>query len=268
MTMPLRPGLQFVLIVLTMNLGTLAQSAEKAEAPSQEAALSLTRSQLVKATKLYFRDTAEFPMVQVTTVNVTGAAGKTHKPITTTGEYLFHGYSKNNNVANTTFRTKVSMWTALRGSKIVKMSMNGIFFTMMPGFQIYSETDGYTFEDGTGSQTSPTVKMIHAEPCPAFSLMQIPESYLPEHPCGEMGFNLDNDSKLQKFTFESEGLPAQLKLYPFGKCTLLRYHTDVIFQSVTLRDEKTPFLVPAQVTTTLQTNKGVIVIASRYRPKQ
>jgi hypothetical protein len=35
MTMPLRPGLQFVLIVLTMNLGTLAQSAEKAEAPSQ-----------------------------------------------------------------------------------------------------------------------------------------------------------------------------------------------------------------------------------------
>jgi hypothetical protein len=225
-------------------------------------------ARLISAAKLYFRDTAEFPMVQVTTMTVTDAASKARKPSTITGEYLFHGYSKNRKTSNGTFRGNISMWAALRGAKLAKASMNGIFFTMMPGFQIYSETDGYTFEDGTGGQGGPKLKLLPVNPCPAFSLTRPPESYLPAHACGEMEFDLDKDSKLLKFTFESEGLPAQLKLYPFGKCTLLRYHTDVSFQSVTLRNEKTPFLVPAQVTTTLQTNKGVIVIASRYGPKQ
>ena len=93
MTMPLRLGLQFVLIVITMNSGALAQSAEKTGAPAEEAKVGVTRGQLVKAAKLYFRDTAELPMVQVTTMTVTDAAGKARKPSTITGEYLFHGYS-------------------------------------------------------------------------------------------------------------------------------------------------------------------------------
>jgi hypothetical protein len=249
-----------------ISIQPVAQTPVTPGNPS-ETSKSPVFARLLSAAKLYFRDTAEFPMVQVTTVNVTGAAGKTHKPITITGEYLFHGYSKNNNIANATFRTKVSMWTTLRRSNTVKMSMNGIFFTMMPGFQIYSEPHDYAFEDGTESQKSPTVKMIPTEPCPAFSLMQISESYLPEHPCGEMDFDLDKDSKLQKFMFDSAGLPAQLNLYPFGKCTLLRYHAEVTFQSVTLPDETAPFLVPSQVTTTVETSKGSIVLVSKYQPK-
>ncbi|HET9792659.1 MAG TPA: hypothetical protein VFR08_15285 [Candidatus Angelobacter sp.] len=267
MSKPLHPGLRFIVIVLTLNLGALAQSAEKTETPPEQAAVGVSRGQLVKAAKLYFRDTAELPMVQVTTVTVTGAAGKIRKPINITGEYLFHGYSKNKNAANATFRTKVSMWTALRGSKTAKTPMNGIFFTMMPGLQIYSETDDYAFQDDAGPQEAPKLKLLPVKPCPVFSVMQISESYLPEHPCGEMGFDLDKDSKLQKFTFESAGLPAQLELHPFGKCTLLRYHAEVTFQSVTLLDEKTPFLVPAQVTTTVETSKGTVVLVSEYRPK-
>ncbi len=264
---PPHPGLKFLLIVLTMNLGALAQKAEKADASSTEVALNAAHSQLVKAAKLYFRDTAELPMVQVTTVNVTAAAGKAHKPITITAEYLFHGYSKNNNIANATFRTKVSMWAALRGERNAKMSMNGIFFTMMPGLQIYSEADGYALEEGTGAQKIQRIKMSPIKSCPIFSLMQISESYLPEHPCGEMDFDLDKDSKLQKFMFDSAGLPGQLQLYPFGKCTLLRYHAEVTFQSVTLPDETAPFLVPSQVTTTVETSKGSIVLVSKYQPK-
>jgi hypothetical protein len=263
MTMPLRLGLQFVLIVLTLNLGALAQGAEEKNAPSEEAALSVTRGQLVKAAKLYFRDTAELPMVQVTTVT----AGKARKPSTITGEYLFHGYSKNKKTSNASFQGNISMWAVLRGAKVAKASLNSMFFTMMPGVEIYSETDDYAFEDATGAQKLPRVKMLPIKPCPVFSVTQISESYLPEHPCGEMDFDLDTDSKLQRFTFESAGLPAQLKLYPFGKCTLLRYHAEVAFQSVTLLDEKTPFLVPAQVTTTVETSKGSIVLLSKYQPK-
>ncbi len=267
MTMPLRLGLQFVLIVITMNSGALAQSAEKTGAPAEEAKVGVTRGQLVKAAKLYFRDTAELPMVQVTTMTVTDAAGKARKPSTITGEYLFHGYSKNKKTSNASFHGNISMWAALRGAKVAKASMNSMLFTMLPGVQIYSETDDYTFEDDAGPQDSPRLKLLPAKPCSVFSVAQISGSYLPDHPCGEMEFDLDRDSKFQKFTFESAGLPAQLNLYPFGKCTLLRYHAEVTFQSVTLLDEKTPFLVPAEVTTTLETSKGTIVIASKYLPK-
>jgi hypothetical protein len=264
---PLHPGLRIVLIILSLNLGARAQIAERMDTPSGEPMVSISRGQLVKAAKIYFRDSAELPMMQVTTLTVTDAAGKTRKPRTMTGEYLFHGYSKNKNAANATFRTKVSMWAALRGAKMAKSSMNGIFFTMMPGLQIYSETDDYTFEDDAGPQDSPRVKLLPAKPCPVFSLTQISESYLPEHACGEMDFDLDKDSKLQKFTFKSAGLPAQLKLYPFGGCTLLGYRSEVTFQSVSLAEGKTPFLVPAQVTTTATTSKGTVVIVSKYQPK-
>ena len=238
-------------------------STENLAEPSRNPAFD----NLVAASKIYFRDTAELPMIQVSTVTVTDSSGKSRKPSTLTGEYLFHGYSKNTETANATMHANVSMWAAFRGAKLVKSSMNGSVFTMLPGTQIYSKNNEYTIEDDAGAQDEPEIKLIPSKPCEVFTLVEIPESYLPKHPCGEMRFDLDADSKLKKFTFESAGLPAQLKIAPFGDCSLLSYHTEVTFQSVTLPDQKAPFLVPAQVTTTLTTSKGNIVLASKFQPK-
>ena len=257
-----------VVLVCLLSLTTLSSAqtlvtSEKAPESSGNPAFD----NLVSATKVYFRDTAELPMVQVTTVTVTDKAGRVRKPSTISGDYLFHGYSKNAKTANVTFHTNVSMWAAFRGARMAKALLNGGFFTMMPGLQIYSENNEYTFEDDAGAQDEPRIKLIPSKPCAVFTWIEMPESYLPKHPCGEMQFDLDADSKLQKFTFESAGLPAELKLGPLGSCSLLRYHTEITFQSVTLPDEKVPFLVPAQVTTTLTTSKGTIVLDNKFQPK-
>jgi hypothetical protein len=223
---------------------------------------------LVAASKIYFRDTTELPMIQISTVTVTDKSGKSRKPNTLTGEYLFHGYSKNTETANATMHFNISLWAAFRGAKMAKSSMNGSVFTMMPGTQMYSENKEYTFEDDAGAQNEPRIKLIPSKPCAVFTFIEMQETYLPQHPCGEMQFDLDTDSKLKKFTYESAGLPAQLKMAPFGNCSLLKYHTEITFQPVTLPDEKAPFLVPAQVVTTLTTDKGTIVLASKFQPKR
>ena len=223
---------------------------------------------LIAAAKVYFRDTAEFPMKQVTTMNITDSAGKIRRPTTAVGDYLFRGYSKKNGSANATFHSNISMWAAFRGAKSARLITNGMFFTMLPGLQIYAGTDGYNIEDDPAAQQIPRVRLSPTKPCPTFSATKNPGMYLPDEACGESEFYLDVDSKLQKFTFESAGLPVQLKLDPLGNCTLLRYHAEVTFQSVTLPDEKAPFLVPALATSTLTTNKGTIVVTSKYEPKR
>jgi hypothetical protein len=257
-----------VVLVCLLSLTTLssAQTLVTHENPPNSSG-NPAFDNLVSAAKVYFRDTAELPMVQVSTMTVTDKSGKSRKPNTLTAEYVFHGYSKNTHTANATFHANVSIWAALRGAKMAKSSINGMAFTMMPGTQIYSENNQYTFEDDASAQDGPKIKLIPSKPCEVFTLMEMRETYLPKKDCGEMQFDLDTDSKLQKFTFESAGLPAQLKLDPFGNCSLLRYHTEITFQSVTLPNDKTPFVVPAQVTTTLTTSKGTIVLVSKYQPK-
>jgi hypothetical protein len=264
MSIPMNEFLACCLLWLTaLSSAQTPVSAEKPAEPARNPAFE----NLVAASKIYFRDTAELPMIQVSTMTVTDKSGKSRKPSTLTGEYLFHGYSKNTETANATIHANVSMWAAFRGAKLLKSSMNGSVFTMLPGTQMYSKNNEYTIEDDAGTQDEPEIKLIPSKPCAVFTLMEIQESYLPKHPCGEMQFDLDADSKLKKFTFESAGLPAQLNIAPFGNCSLLSYHTEITFQSVTLPDQKAPFLVPAQVTTTLTTSKGNVVLASNFQPK-
>jgi hypothetical protein len=257
-------------VLVLVSLAGMPASAQTLVSPDRppDSAPNPVAEKLVSAAKIYFRDTTEFPMTQVTTMTVTDSAGKNRKPTTITGDYLFRGYSKNSGSANATFHSNISIWSALRGAKSTRLIINGMFFTMLPGLQIYAGTDAYAFEDDPGEQATPRVKLTRTRPCPAFTSAQNPTSFLPDDACGESEFYLDVDSKLQKFTFESAGLPVQLKLDPLGNCTLLRYHAEVAFRSVTLQDEKAPFLVPALATSTLTTNKGTIVITSKYESKR
>jgi hypothetical protein len=94
------------------------------------------------------------------------------------------------------------------------------------------------------------------------------EMYLPDDLCGASAFQLHDDLIFRKFAFDVLGLPAPVKLDPFGQCNLQRYHAEVEFQQVTLPGGQVPFLIPKQVTATMETDKGKIVITSVYEPKQ
>lgn len=250
---------------LTFNV-----NAQFSVRPDAHAAASpvVTMDDLQTAAHRYFRDTAELPMVQTTTFSVTDHSGRTRKPKTITTTYVFHGYSKASQTANATFNGHESLWAMLRGSKTMKVSMNGAMWTIIPGIRLYGDAYSMQIDQSANSNGSITAQFTPIKPCPPFAMTKFSQYYLPDHSCGPGEFQLGNDLTFQKFSSDIPGLPAPVKLDPFGQCTLRSYHADVTFQSVNLPGESDPFLVPKQATATLETDKGTIVISSSYQPKQ
>lgn len=253
------------IFVAFVSLNLRAQMATRSE-PAR-AAQNLTLKDLATAAQHYFRDTAELPMLQTTTFSVTDSHGRTRKPKKITTTYLFHGYSRGQQTANATVNGNISMWAALRGAKMVKIAANSAAWLILPGWRLYSQTGDYAFEANENSNGDDLIraKLTPMKPCSPFTITN--EWYFPDHTCGETEFELDDNLRFKSFAWEAPSLPAAVKLDPLGRCTLRRYHAEVEFQSVTIDGDKEPFLVPRQVTATMETDKGIIVIASAYEPK-
>ena len=71
---------------------------------------------------------------------------------------------------------------------------------------------------------------------------------------------------LKHLSFEAGALPIDATVKPFGPCRLLRYHVEADFQQVTLANDPKPFLVPQRAEITIETDKGKLVMASRFEP--
>lgn len=257
-----------IAIALIASGAMQAQVISRPERPLRTSE-ALTLDDLVSAAKYYFRDSAELPMLQQTTVSFTEASGKARKPQVQSVDYLFHGYSRQNKTGNVTTHGHESMWAALRGSRTFKAAINSGFIAVMPGILLYSDTSKFNFETGPSGKAGakPAAKLSPRDGCPPFEMKQNKDEYLPDGLCGTSNFQLDDDLRLEKFTFEAANLPAEIDVAPFGKCTLTRYHAEVEFQAATVAGDKDPFQVPKLVTTTLETSKGRVVISSNYRPK-
>lgn len=262
--------IRVVTVVLLVSAPLVAQFSPRPEQPEKIPA-NLTLADLVTAAKKYFRDTAEFPMIQSTRFSVVASSGRNSKPKSISRDYLFHGYSREHNTANARITGgSESMWEALRGSKLAKASANSAIWTMIPGVWLYSDPAAYTltFEPAGGNSELLVARMAPVHACPVLSMShQKSQWYFPDNACGESEFQLDNDLRFKQFAFQASGLPAQVDLAPFGRCNLKSYHAELVFQEVTLPQDKAPFLVPKQVTATLETDKGTIVISSIYGPK-
>ncbi|HEV3038488.1 MAG TPA: hypothetical protein VHA33_11995 [Candidatus Angelobacter sp.] len=93
------------------------------------------------------------------------------------------------------------------------------------------------------------------------------QAYFPDEPCGTSEYQLQDNLSFQKFVFDAPGLPASIRIDPFGKSVLRSYRVEIAFQKVMLAADKEPFLVPRQVTAKLETNKGSVEITSTYEAK-
>jgi hypothetical protein len=256
--------------IVCILLGISCLHAQVMARPEKPAATSrnLTLNQLVSAARYYFRDSTELPMLQIATISMINASGKASKPRTQSIDYLFHGYSKKQSGGNATMHTRQSMWATFRGSKTLKASFNSDILTMMPGILLYSDTSDLTFETKrTAGDPAFTARFLPKKDCSGFVMKENKDFYFPDHYCGEYRFVLNDDLRFEKYSLDVTGLPAEIDLAPFGKCTLTRYHGEVEFQSVALAGDKDPFLVPRLATATLETSKGTVVISSRYEPK-
>lgn len=257
-------------LVLLVSVPLVAQFSPRSEQPEKLPG-NLTLEDLVTAARKYFRDTAEFPMIQTTTFSVVASSGRSRKPKTISRNYLFRGYSRAGNTANAMVTGgSESMWDLLRGSKLGKVSANSAIWTMIPGVWLYSDPGAYTLTFAPASSGSKLLiaKMAPKNLCPLLSMShQNSKWYFPDNACGDSEFQLDKDLRFKQFAFQASGLPAQVDLAPFGRCNLKSYHAELEFQEVTLPQDKAPFLVPKQVTATLETDKGTVVISSMYGPK-
>lgn len=231
---------------------------------------ALTFDQLAGAAKRYFRDTAEFPMQQKTTFSVSDAKGRVRETKSQVTEYVFQGYRPKEKTAHGNVRGNVSFWQYMRGAKMVKTSAGNAFWTMLPGIVLSADPSGYIF---AAKSTSPaadlqSAQLTSSKPCPALTMTGKEFSYLPDEICGTSDFELHNDLSFQRFAFDVAGLPAPVKISPFGQCTLRSYKVEIEFQSVTLPGDKEPFLVPKQSSAHLETDKGAILITSVFEPKK
>jgi len=239
-----------VLIFLSSGLAG-AQFSVRSGAPAAPSA-TLTMDDLLTAAKHYFRDTAELPMVQTTTFSVTDSSGRRRKPKIQTTSYLFQGYSRQANGPQVNIRGHVSMWARIHGSKMMWISANNALWTSIPGLALYAKPDTYKFQVRAIGEDLATATYTPIRGC-SFSMNERNSRwYFPDDLCGPSEFQLTKDLAFQEFSYEASGLPAPVKMDPFGRCTLRRYHADVSFQSVDLPGEKDPFLVPTEVTATLE----------------
>ena len=258
--------------IMSCTAALLALVIWCSDAYGQQAApeATLTLDQLVGAAKRYFRDTAEFPLQQKMTFVVSDTKGRVRQTKSQLTEYVFQGYKSREKTASFNLHGKVSFWQAMRGSNILKIAASSALWTMIPGGVLNAEQGEYTFAaksiDPAADRMS--AQFIPNKPCPALTMTDKASFYLPDEVCGTSGFEVYRDLKFQKFVFEVGGLPAPVKINPFGQCTLQRYYAEVEFQSVMLPGDKEPFLIPRQSVTRLETDKGTIVMTSVFEPKK
>lgn len=229
----------------------------------------LRPDQLISAAKLYFRDTAEFPMVEKMEFSAFDVVGTLRKRATISVDYVFQGYSPRNTTATASIRGNISVWAVLGGAKTLKASLNGAAMTLIAGSVVSLDVSRYAFEaeDRVAQEGIIIAKLVPKEDCPPFVMSNLPEAYVPDRTCGTMQYQLNSSLHFQKFIYEASGLPVKMRIRPFGESTLQRYRAEVDFQTVVLPGETQPFLVPRQVITELQTSKGRIRISSVYEPK-
>jgi hypothetical protein len=258
-----------VLSCLYIQVTTAAQNTTFSQRSEQSVSAKLTPEQLTAAARLYFRDTAEFPMLEQMDLTVLDASGHVRKTDKLSVDYLFQGYNPRSGTATAKVHGSISMWAALRGAKTFKASLNGSFLTLEAGSVVGANLADYEFEadDPSPAQDTILAKLVKKETCPPLAMTKVPEAYVPDRMCGAKVYQLDRHLRIQRFVYDASGLPAPVSIGPFGSCTLQRYHAEVEFQSVAMPGEGESFLVPKKVTTTLETNKGNILITSMYEPK-
>jgi hypothetical protein len=221
------------------------------------AADEVTFSQVAKATKIYFRDSAEFPLRMNVEFTITDTSGHVRKHKTGKFNYDFHGYNSRSGNAN----------AHLRGPRSLMMAAWSLSMSSFLSMTLLSPSaeKNYTFTI-VEPPPEPGLVSTHFSPIPTCEAVKwSADAYMPKGLCGPLGLQLNRDDvSLQRFTFDETGLPAPANIDLLGPVTVLSYHVEADFQKLLITGDPKPFLVPKLVTVTVGTDKGKIVMSSEY----
>ena len=216
-----------------------------------------TRDEITTLSKSFLRDSAELPMdVAVATV-VKNAKGKTIRDAHSNVRFLFRGYNAQS--GRFSFRAQTGMMSL----RILHDSVGGNFAVIDAFALLAPHPDGLTdvaVDGGQGGE--PFILRTAQTDCREFVMSG--KHMFPEKRCAKAEFRVRKDAagalSIERFGFDILNLPAKGKLPYLGEGEVRRFHADGELQQAKLPDDPRPFLIPKRVVTTVEGDKGIIVI--------
>jgi hypothetical protein len=213
-----------------------------------------SREQITALSKTFLRDSAELPMDVAVTAVVTDAAGKQKRNAHSTVRFVFHGY--NGETGRWNFRSNSGMFSM----RILNESVGGSFAFIDAFARLTPQKDNPPLEvDGFSARTGPG-------DCKQFRMSK--RFPYPEDFCYTTEYRLARDASgdlaIERFALDIHGLPAQATVPYLGDVRVLKIHSDGEVQQARMPDDPRPFLIPKRVTTTLETDRGKIVVTNTY----
>jgi hypothetical protein len=220
--------------------------------------IAADREQATAVFRMFLRDSAELPMdVAVTTV-VTDPHGREKRRTRATVHLLFKGYSQQAERFSLTSRSGMFHLRELHDSIAGDFSIFKAFSMVAPG------KDGQAKWDVAEEAEGLLVRFVQAD-CKPFDLAG---ELFPRNDCSAVEFHLGRDPsgalKVERFTLDSLHLPVPGTLRYLGAVQVRKYHVEGDVQNGYLPNDPRPFLVPKRVVTTIETEKGRIVLTNDH----
>lgn len=210
--------------------------------------------------KMFLRDSAELPMDVLVKTVVTDSKGHQKRNTHATIHLLFKGYSEKGQ--RFTFTSRAGLWDrrVLHDSVTGDLAVFRAFSGVMPDRDGKQRFD--TAEDGMA-----IVVRSKTEDCNQFE-WRSGELY-PARDCAGVEFRLergsDGELSVGRFRLDTQNLPGRGNVRYLGAASVRKYEAEGDVQKAYLPGDPKPFLVPKRVVTTIETDKGKIVVTEEHR---
>lgn len=243
-------------LALLLLLPVLQSPAAASPGPADQPTLA----EAAKASRTYFRDSAELPLVMEVELTAKDSSGRVRKHKTGKVKYDFHGYNPRSGNANVNLRGSSRV---RRAAFIVAMSGT------LPMALLASDADkgfNLSFQESTPPEIV-SLQFVPTSPCEPMKWSA--DAYGPESLCGTYVVQLHRSGLvLNHFAFAAAGLPIAGNVEVWGSTTISGYHVDAEFQDVMLPDDPKPFRVPKWIVVTVETGKGTLHMRADYSLKK
>jgi len=238
---------------IVVSLALIAGTAGSTPAAPEE----VTFSHVARAGKIYFRDSAEFPMRISVELTATDLAGKVRKHKMGKFNYDFHGYNHRSDKTTITLRGPRGM---------MKAALSAAVSALAPvSFLALDAEKEYVFTVIDQESDVVSARLSRIAQCAPSTWMR--DFHALETVCGSFEVRLQKDDfALKSYIFDAGNLPVSANVDFLGPATVSTYRAEAEFQKVFLPDDPKPFLVPKQITVTITTDKGKLAISSAYAP--
>jgi hypothetical protein len=243
-----------VLLVCLLGSPLLVAGAAAADLPD--------RGQITALSKTFLRDSAELPMDVLVKTVVTDATGKKKRDAQSKVQFVFRGY--NAATEKYSFRSTAGFMSM----RILHDSLAGNF-AAINAFSRLTPHDSNSADltiEPAGPDGSFIVRSKPAADCHGFTMSA--KFLYGENYCYATVFRVARDAAgklaIQGFAVDIEQFPAPGKVRYLGDVQVRKIHSDGEVQAARMGDDPRPFLIPKRVTTTIETDKGAIVVTNDY----